>query len=494
VATVPGAGISPTDDVNAERAVGALVGSVVGDALGAPFEFDPPAAFSKRFPRPVLLDPGEMPGGRGWAPAEWTDDSQMGLLVARSLLDRGGVDEADLFDRFVAWNDGGPRDVGIQTREVLGSGLGWSEAAAAQYARTGHAAGNGSLMRTTPAAVFLAGQGSQSSADGARRISGLTHGDPAAGDGCAIFHELVRVALSGGDPLDAVGYALETVPVDRREKWEWRLGARYRPDLDSMSNGAVWPTLATAVWAVRTTTSFEGALRAAVDVGHDTDTVACVTGGLAGAVYSIGAIPSRWTTYLHGELTGRGDSGLDLAELETLAQSLAAGGPSVAHPPPAEHLVEPMLVSVDQAIYAASYPGVAAACAGGRLPAGALVLSLSRTFGALDSHRPRRQLWMVDQDKPGTNLAIGRVLDDAVASMDAALEAGRAVVVHCHGGRSRTGLVLRAQLLAHDPAMTVEEAGRQIAGRWPHLDLWNRSFTAALTEWVDRRRRSAPPG
>jgi ADP-ribosyl-[dinitrogen reductase] hydrolase len=88
------------DHARTERAIGALLGSVVGDALGAPFEFGPAGTYQARFPERVLLDPSEMTGGGAWSPAEWTDDTQMALLVAESLLDCGGIDEADLFDRF----------------------------------------------------------------------------------------------------------------------------------------------------------------------------------------------------------------------------------------------------------------------------------------------------------------------------------------------------------------------------------------------------------
>ena len=77
--------------------MGALVGSIVGDALGAPFEFRPAGTYSRRFPEPVLRGHGEMVGGGGWQPGEWTDDTQMSLLVAESLLACGGLDEADLY-------------------------------------------------------------------------------------------------------------------------------------------------------------------------------------------------------------------------------------------------------------------------------------------------------------------------------------------------------------------------------------------------------------
>ena len=144
-----------------------------------------------------------------WEPGEFTDDTQMALLVASSLVDRGGLDEADLFDRFRTWAAADPQDVGIQTRAVLGSGRPWDVAAAEHFRRTGRAAGNGSLMRTTPAAIRFSRVGAEATMDAARRISALTHGDPSAGEGCAIFHELMRVALDGGDPLAAIPSALD---------------------------------------------------------------------------------------------------------------------------------------------------------------------------------------------------------------------------------------------------------------------------------------------
>src|SRR3712207_521698 len=136
-------------------------------------------------------------GSLGWEPGEFTDDTQMALLVATSLIERGGLDEADIFDRFRAWLNAGPPDVGNQTRAVLGSGRPWDVAAAEHFERSGHAAGNGSLMRTTAAAIWFARFGQAATMDAARRISALTHGDPSAGEGCAIFHELVRAALDG---------------------------------------------------------------------------------------------------------------------------------------------------------------------------------------------------------------------------------------------------------------------------------------------------------
>jgi ADP-ribosylglycohydrolase len=140
-----------TSEPYRQRAIGALVGSVVGDALGAPFEFGPAHAFSRRFPTPGLGTATEMCGGGafGWEPAEWTDDTQMGLCVAASLLDHGDLDLEDVWSRFRAWADAHPPDIGVTTSAALYSGLPWQEAAASHYRRSGRATGNGGLMRSS---------------------------------------------------------------------------------------------------------------------------------------------------------------------------------------------------------------------------------------------------------------------------------------------------------------------------------------------------------
>jgi ADP-ribosyl-[dinitrogen reductase] hydrolase len=114
------------------RVAGALIGSAVGDALGAPFEFGPPGQFTARFPAEARGVATEMCGGgpQGREPGEFTDDTQLALLLGTSLVERGGLDEADVFDRFRTWAAADPPDIGRQTRAVLGSGRPWHVAAA----------------------------------------------------------------------------------------------------------------------------------------------------------------------------------------------------------------------------------------------------------------------------------------------------------------------------------------------------------------------------
>ncbi|WP_083959162.1 ADP-ribosylglycohydrolase family protein [Herbidospora mongoliensis] len=302
-----------------ERVAGAIVGSAVGDALGAPFEFGPAGMFS------ASDGGGEMRGGGGWDPGEATDDTQMAIQVAESLLERGGLDPADIFARFQRWAADDPKDIGLQTEDVLTRGLPWDQAAAAHYRTTHRAAGNGSLMRATTAAVHFAPEGRQTTVDAARRISALTHGDPAAGEGVAIFHDLLRTALTGAHPLEDLTETLAAVHPDHRGRYATVTSPTWHPDDATEFNGAVWPCLGSAVWALRTTGNYEEALRAAIDLGGDTDTVAAVTGALAGAVHGLSAIPARWTDPLHVPLPGSGGRVLRLPQLLNLAEALARG-------------------------------------------------------------------------------------------------------------------------------------------------------------------------
>lgn len=307
-----------------DRAVATIVGSAVGDALGAPFEFGPPGAFSARFPE--AGHGGEMCGGGGWEPGEGTDDTQMAVVLAESLLQCGGLDLPDIFARFQRWAAAGPKDIGLQTEGVLTNGMPWDLAAAIQFQVSRRAAGNGSLMRASTSAVYFARAGRTATMDAARRIAALTHGDRAAWEGTAVFHELVRLTLSGADPICALPDVLDLVHPDHRRRYAAVLADDWHPGRATEFNGAVWPCLGSAVWALRTTDSFEDALRAAVDVGGDTDTVAAVTGGLAGAYYGWEAVPARWTGPLHVPLPGFGGRVVRSADLIDLAHRLAADG------------------------------------------------------------------------------------------------------------------------------------------------------------------------
>src|SRR6185312_1640754 len=171
-----------------DRAVGVLLGTAAGDALGAAYEFGPP--------RGPELEVAMVGGGSfGWEPGEWTDDTSMAIAIAGVAATGADLREEEALDALVRrWDEWSQeaKDVGIQTRSVLRAAhwLGVSartarEASAALHKLSGRTAGNGSLMRTAPLALpYLDDEAAL--VEAARSVSELTHYDPDAGDACVL--------------------------------------------------------------------------------------------------------------------------------------------------------------------------------------------------------------------------------------------------------------------------------------------------------------------
>jgi len=285
-----------------DRAAGALVGLAVGDALGAGYEFTGGTD-----------DPKMIGGGAfGFEPGEWTDDTQMAVCIAEEAA-TGTLDPLAVGARFIAWLREGPKDVGIQTRSVLGGVGGPSElpsAAATHFERSPqNSAGNGSLMRTAPVALaYLDDEGAM--VEAARTISGLTHGDPLAAEACVLWCVAIRRAIREGR-LDGIYEGLNYLETDAAERWrDWLDEAATRDPSSFTPNGFVVPALQAAYSAVLATAPSEDAempcvhlrdgLRRAISIGGDTDTVAAIAGQLLGARYGVSAVPAEWLAVVHG--------------------------------------------------------------------------------------------------------------------------------------------------------------------------------------------------
>jgi ADP-ribosylglycohydrolase len=332
---------SPTlSALQADRAAGVLLGAACGDALGVPYEFG-------TLPLPPEGESPRMVGGGlgGYAPGEYSDDTQMAVCIAEVTATGADLRDAAALDRvaanFVRWRSGDPADIGIQTRTVLdqvlehevpGLGAALRDAARQLYERTGRAAGNGSLMRTAPVALAYLGDAS-ALADAARAVSDLTHQDPLAGDACVLWCEGIRRAVLDGG-LQGVRGGLAFIPADRREQWSaWLDEAERHPPDHFANNGFVVAAMQAAWSAIMRTPippdgSFAGlhfrdALCAAVRAGNDTDTVAAIAGALLGARWGASAVPLKWQRQVHGWPSNRAE---DLARLAILTTRLAAVG------------------------------------------------------------------------------------------------------------------------------------------------------------------------
>ncbi|MGA1557313.1 MAG: ADP-ribosylglycohydrolase family protein [Ilumatobacteraceae bacterium] len=455
-------------DPESQRALGAAIGAAVADALGAPFEFGAPGRYSARFPEPLHGTQTEMIGGGGfgWAPGEFTDDTQMAILLGESLATCGGYDPDHLWASWQDWARDAA-DVGITTRRALGYDD-WRTVVHADPERT---AANGALMRSVLLAVALFGQDDAVVRDVVVHQSALTHHHLDAGWGAWIAVAAVQEAIGGGDPFARIDREVADLPAEARDRFAPMLDAAWHPSLGGPSNGSVWGCLAQAVWAARHHPSFDGAVIAAIDLGGDTDTVATVAGAIAGAMHGIQAVPARWTTVLNGRLPG--GRTLDLDDVTRLVRRLM--GKSWNGRSADEAAAGPMEVA--PGLYAANILGAVAS------PSDWAVVSMCATEDLFDDRTSRRQVYI--KDDPGdANLSLMHPVRDIVDSIDAFLAEGKQVVVHCHGGHSRTGLALRAWYMRAN-SCTEEEAHEWLTPRWPGYTTWQSSFTEFLrTEWI----------
>ena len=264
-----------------------------------------------------------------------------------------------------------------------------------------------------------------------------------------------------------------------REQFEDLIHPSFDPETHmGPGNGSVWTAVAQAVWAVRSTGSFHDAMVAAIELGGDTDTVAAIAGAMAGAKYGLQSIPSRWTTYLHGFVTLPSGEMVryDTRALSDMARRLVGKSPARESEP--EPIIEPRQVH-SAGVLAANLIGATT------VDPSTGIVSLCMTGNRFADKPYRRTVYM--RDEPGDyNPQLVDALADAVDSIDAFLAEGRKVVVHCHGGRSRTGFVLKAWYMRHE-GVSHAEAHDWMERTWPHYRTWTETFWEVLEgEWTER--------
>ena len=275
-----------------DRAAGAAVGAALGDALGMPLEFGP--ARQQDCLVTSLVD-GRLPAG------SFTDDTEMALALADSLLAHRPLDADDLAGRFVAWLEAGPPDVGIHTRGVLSKirgGTPWEAASRSAWQASPQNAGNGSVMRCWPAALACWRDRPHLLAVSALQ-SRVTHYHPDCVAGSVLVNCAIAELLAGAVPRAALETALAACQPSPALAAVVRAAPKRRRT-ELKNSGWVLHTLESAVWGLLTASSFAEAVIQVANLGNDADTAAAVTGALAGAYYGLAGIPSEWRAQLQG--------------------------------------------------------------------------------------------------------------------------------------------------------------------------------------------------
>jgi len=305
------------------RIKSALFGLAVGDALGVPVEF---------ITRDYLCDnpvtdmigfgTHDMPSGT------FSDDSSLSLCLAEAL--NHGFNINNIAQNFIKWKTdnywtarGVVFDIGNSTQiaiDRLINGIPPDLAGGTD----GNSNGNGSLMRILPLIFHLVDKNRDIRFELTKQVSSITHRHIRSVIACHYYLEFALQIISGEDKFEIYKNLQKEITDDiihytdkhsEIENFERLLKENiYELEEDKIkSSGYVIHTLEASIWCLMTTDNYRDAVLKAVNLGDDTDTTAAVTGGLAGLLYGLDDIPSRWID----QLARRSD-------IDDLAERLAA--------------------------------------------------------------------------------------------------------------------------------------------------------------------------
>jgi ADP-ribosyl-[dinitrogen reductase] hydrolase len=294
-----------------DRAVGAVLGALVGDAAGAVLEF--------------LREPVEerhvelalsMPGGGVWsvAPGQITDDGELTMSLLRALVENPERPTERAAVHYAKWVESGPFDIGTTTRASLGclrdpelKALAETEGAFAVMTtiarrRCMSSKANGSLMRITPLGVWGASRPREVALRAAAADARLSHpSDACVGAARAYVSAIRYLLLVEGDVEGALLEAHAAIATDDDDDDGGASFAEVRAWLEDAKRNVIVPCspqdgfvrigFTHAFRHLMNGTSYIDAIRETLSGGGDSDTNACIVGGLLGARWGASAIP-----------------------------------------------------------------------------------------------------------------------------------------------------------------------------------------------------------
>ncbi len=280
-----------------------MIGHAVGDAVGVPVEFTPREELDDE----PVVDMEEY-GTYSMPKGSWSDDTSM-ALCALDAFDENKLNFDKVMRNFALWYDkdeytptGVMFDVGNTCSTAIENytkyRLSWKECG--QENEYGN--GNGSLMRIHPFVLYTYRLETdiRTKIDIVELASALTHAHQRAKTACGIY-AFILWELLDNPTKEAVNVGLQKGKEYYRNNSQYSHYARlfdanflHTRREDIKSGGYVVDTIEAAIWCLLTTDTYRDCILKAVNLGDDTDTVAAIAGGLAGALYGYEGIPQAW--------------------------------------------------------------------------------------------------------------------------------------------------------------------------------------------------------
>ena len=298
--TKPQRGRAVSDCGRLSRAQGCLRGQLIGDSLGSLVEFQSSESIRAEYPDTVR----DLADGGAWdiLAGQPTDDSELALMLARTLVRECVFEPNVVLRSYVFWLLSRPFDIGATISAALEAATRGRSAdqrlQMAAEAANHESQANGSLMRISPLGVFAAGRPAEA-ARFARSDSILTHPHPVCQDACAVFTAAIATAVAqGGSALACYQAAVrmaDSLDVRPEVKEALAEAAEAAPRDYLVYQGWVLIAFQNAFYQLLHASDVEEGIIATVMAGGDTDTNAAIAGALLGAVHGRQSIPGRWS-------------------------------------------------------------------------------------------------------------------------------------------------------------------------------------------------------
>lgn len=289
-----------------DKIAGGFYGLLIGDALGVPYEFHMADQLPSYKEIEMMPPKGFQRSHSQVEAGTWSDDGAQALCLVDSLLSQGTFSLEHFSDLLLSWYEDGVWavgnvvfDVGIQTGSALRAYKeGMSPRKCGLLNPDGK--GNGALMRVLPLALWH--EDCKKLVIDAHEQCLITHGHPCNQVCCALYCLVARALLEGSQAHDAIEEGVSVLRQIYRDmpEYEQELEWSIRPETswEGTGTGYVVDCLRSAFMILEQTAGYEESVKRAVLLGNDTDTTACVTGGLTGILYGFRNIPERWFSVL----------------------------------------------------------------------------------------------------------------------------------------------------------------------------------------------------
>jgi len=300
-----------------DRALGSLFGLFAGDGFGSQTEFDKEKDLIIEYPNGIL----EMDDKERWVGEAGmiTDDSEMAIMLATSLIARKEFDQKDVRRCYLAWLHALPSDLGTTILKALKEGIQSPDSQA-----------NGALMRMAPLALFASTMETE-------KLIAISDGD------CALTHvhtlcrdanrlwalSIAKAVKDGGTKEEIYSYLCRVAPEFTDDKVLLSALHDARKEAPALSDGwnQGWVIIAfqQSLYTLLHTNTIEEGLRSITMRGGDSDTNAAIYGMLAGAIGGSKAIPERWIKALRPTRCLEDLLGDEAKDIGALARDLAKG-------------------------------------------------------------------------------------------------------------------------------------------------------------------------